>query len=309
MPELPEVETVRRGLAPFMEKYHIHNVELYAQGLRFPFEKNFTHHLCKRKITTLTRRGKYLLAFLEETPKKEIVNNHIGACIMHLGMSGRFIIEPPKSEIRKTGLFYHNSQSNYNKRHIHVIFTMETGARILYHDPRRFGMMLLAPRDKTSPLGITHPVIDHLGIEPLGENFTADILNKCLINRRSSIKDILLNQRIIAGIGNIYACEALFRAGIRPRIRAHSLYRKSGAGRAIGKLYHAIRDVLQDAIRAGGSSLRDYTRADGELGYFQYSFAVYGRADKKCIREGCKGIIRRITQSGRSSFYCPRCQK
>ena len=297
MPELPEVETVRRGLAPHVEKHRIFRAEARRRDLRWPLPSDFAQRLEARRITSLARRGKFLLWHLDggET------------LISHLGMSGRFLILAGGTEARLPGRFAHDpaGAQEFPTRHDHVVLvlagtTTEPLRRIVFRDPRRFGAMDFA---NTKHLD-THPWLKGLGPEPLGESFTPEWLAERFRSRRAPVKNLLLDQRILAGLGNIYVSEALHRARIAPR-RAGG---RIGAVR-IGNLVQAIRAVLLEAIEAGGSSLRDFRHADGELGYFQHQFAVYGREAEACPKPGCNGVIRRTLQSGRSSFWCPQCQR
>lgn len=293
MPELPEVETVLYGLRPVMEGERFASVVQARKNLRFDFPTDFARRLEGRQIQNMRRRAKYILVELEggET------------LVMHLGMSGRFVIDPNGSAA-KPGQFYH--QPGVNPVHTHVIFAMSGGAEIHYNDARRFGFMTLADTDTIE----THKLFCKLGVEPLSDDLTPEFLAAKAHNKQVTVKSLLMDQRVIAGLGNIYVCEALYRAGISPLGAAHSLATKSGSPsvRAV-RLVAEIRSVLEDAIEAGGSSLRDHRQADGTLGYFQHSFSVYGRAGEKCKTLDCKGIIRRIVQNGRSSFYCPHCQR
>lgn len=294
MPELPEVETVRRGLEPVFVDAHFERVELRRANLRFAFPARFAQRLEGQRILSLERRAKYLLGFLQSG---EVL-------LMHLGMSGRFIISRPGANAQRPGEFLH--EAGKAGRHDHVIFTMSNGATITYNDARRFGFMMLARADALED----HKFIRVLGVEPLGEELSASYLAARCRGKKTSLKAALLDQRIVAGLGNIYVCEALYRAGLSPKRAAGSLARVSGAPtRRALNLVPEIRGVLEDAIEAGGSSLRDYHAPEGELGYFQHSFAVYGREGLECARAGCGGIIRRIVQGGRSTFYCPRCQR
>ncbi|ATX67581.1 bifunctional DNA-formamidopyrimidine glycosylase/DNA-(apurinic or apyrimidinic site) lyase [Roseinatronobacter bogoriensis] len=287
MPELPEVETVRRGLLPAMEGQRILQAELRRDGLRWPFPADMAKRLSGAGITNLRRRSKYILIDLDTRE----------SLIIHLGMSGRMVISGLKAT-HVPGQF-HFEHPTIGK-HDHVLFHMANGARVTFNDPRRFGAMDLCA---TSALD-AHPLLANIGPEPLSNAFHADYLANRLKGRKTPIKAALLDQRIVAGLGNIYVCEALFRAGISP-LRAAG---RIGAGR-IERLTDTIRATLRDAIEAGGSSLRDYRQADGELGYFQHSFRVYGREGAPCVTQGCPQTIRRIVQSGRSSFYCSTCQR
>lgn len=283
MPELPEVETVRRGLEPALLGRRLIKAEARRKDLRFPFPDNFAARLSGRTITALSRRAKYLLADLDDGQ----------VLVAHLGMSGSFRVEDDVP-----GAF-HRERSRLSA-HDHVVLTTDRNVTVTYNDPRRFGFMLLIPRGEIE----THPLLKGLGIEPLGNELSGSYLLSVFTKRSAPLKAALLDQRVIAGLGNIYVCEALFRAGLSPRRAARTL-RTAAAER----LAEAIRAVLQEAVEAGGSSLRDHAQTNGELGYFQHRFQVYDRAGEPCQREGCKGVVRRIVQSGRSTFYCPACQK
>lgn len=293
MPELPEVETVRRGLEPVLVGARLDRVDQRRADLRFPFPENFAARLTGRGVTSLARRAKYLLAHMEGG---EVL-------IMHLGMSGRFFIARPRSNARMAGEFLHPAGGD--ARHDHVVFSVSNGATVTYNDARRFGFMLLAREDELEG----HKLMLGLGAEPLGEELTPDYLAARCRGKQTSLKAALLDQRIVAGLGNIYVCEALHRAQLSPRRPAGSLAKRSGvaSSRAI-RLVPAIKAVLDEAIEAGGSTLRDYQTPQGDLGYFQHAFAVYGREGLECARPGCRGTIRRIVQGARSTFYCPRCQ-
>jgi formamidopyrimidine-DNA glycosylase len=282
VPELPEVETVRRGLAPAMEGRRIGRVEVRRPDLRWPFPVRMAERLAGARVEHLGRRSKYLLAGLDTGE----------TLIVHLGMSGRLLIAE-----RPVGKFHFVWPAA--EKHDHVLLEIEGGTRITFNDARRFGAMDLWP---TEALG-AHPLLARLGPEPLGNAFNADWLAARMAGRRTSVKAVLLDQHAVAGLGNIYVCEALWRAGIAPQRQAGDVLATEIEG-----LVHAVRHVLEDAIAAGGSSFRDYRRADGELGYFQHAFAVYGRTGEPCRKPGCGGTIARLVQSGRSSFYCPACQ-
>ncbi len=283
MPELPEVETVRRGLAPVMEGVRISQALVNRPDLRWPFPLGMADRLTGQVVERLRRRSKYLLADLAggET------------LLMHLGMSGRIMVSGDP-----LGRFVHDHPAPV--KHDHVILHMESGARITFNDPRRFGAMDLMPTRNAE----AHRLLAGLGPEPLGNTFHEMHLVAALRGRNTPIKSALLDQRIVAGLGNIYVCEALYRARISPRRKAGRI-----AAARIARLVPAIRQVLTDAIAAGGSSLRDFRQADGELGYFQHSFDVYGREGTPCRTPDCSGTIVRVAQSGRSSFYCPHCQR
>jgi formamidopyrimidine-DNA glycosylase len=293
MPELPEVETVRRGLEPILVGNAFARVEQRRKDLRFPLPKRFAERLTGRKIEALDRRAKYLLARLDDG---EVL-------VMHLGMSGRFSIDRANGAADTPGRFAH-PQSDAPK-HEHIVFHLKVGAAVRYTDARRFGLMDLVRGEALS----SHALFKGLGIEPLGASFTPEWLATKLKGKATSIKAALIDQRLIAGIGNIYACEALFRAGISPLKLAGALATKTGKPTARTKaLVDGIKAVLEDAIKAGGSSLRDYKQTDGSLGEFQHRFKVYGREGKPCAKKGCGGTVRRVVQGGRSTFYCPTCQ-
>ncbi|HEY1735607.1 MAG TPA: bifunctional DNA-formamidopyrimidine glycosylase/DNA-(apurinic or apyrimidinic site) lyase [Methylovirgula sp.] len=292
MPELPEVETVRRGLEPALLGARITDVERRRPDLRFPFPKNFVGRLKGRRIEALGRRAKYLTADLD--------NGDV--LIMHLGMSGSFRIEDETET--QPGNFYHAKPKD--SAHDHVVFHLSNGKKIVYNDPRRFGFMLIVSRKDLE----RHPPFKGLGIEPLGNELDGAALARLLKGKKAPVKSALLDQRLIAGLGNIYVSEALHRAGISPRRAAGSLVRKDGTPTERAHLLaQAIRDVLQEAVEAGGSSLRDHRQANGDLGYFQHHFRVYDREGKPCPRPGCGGTIKRLVQSGRASFYCSTCQR
>ncbi|HHI81915.1 MAG TPA: bifunctional DNA-formamidopyrimidine glycosylase/DNA-(apurinic or apyrimidinic site) lyase [Rhizobiales bacterium] len=298
MPELPEVETVRRGLAPVLVGQKFHKVVTRRADLRFPFPDNFSIRLEGQAIEALNRRAKYLLAHLSGG---EIL-------VMHLGMSGRFVIAPPANDKggrrSRPGQFVRDT--GYKPQHDHVIFEMADGGSVTYNDARRFGFMLLVAADSLDE----HRLFCRLGPEPLGNTFNAEMLASAARGRKCDLKAFLMDQRVVAGLGNIYVCEALYRAGLKPGRCAATLSGK--AGKPLARCEHlvgAIRSVLRDAIAVGGSSLRDYRQTDGSLGYFQHRFAVYGREGQPCSSPLCDGIIRRKVDAGRSTFYCPRCQK
>ncbi|HEY8066662.1 MAG TPA: bifunctional DNA-formamidopyrimidine glycosylase/DNA-(apurinic or apyrimidinic site) lyase [Methylosinus sp.] len=289
MPELPEVETVRRGLAPIFEGSSIFEVELRRADLRFPFPPNFRARLTGRRVATLRRRAKYLVAELDNGE----------ALIMHLGMSGSFRIDaaPPSGD-------FHLSPSKH-PAHDHVVFNFESGSRVTYNDPRRFGFMLLLAAKEIS----AHPLFAKLGMEPLDPAMSAAALARILQGRATPLKSALLDQKNIAGLGNIYVCEALHRARLSPLRIAGSLAAAGEPLKALERLSTSIKAVLTEAIEAGGSSLRDHRQTDGSLGYFQHNFRVYDRENAPCPTRGCKGLVARVTQAGRSTFYCPACQK
>lgn len=283
MPELPEVETVRRGLVPVIQGQTIQHVEVNRPDLRWPFPKDMVKRLSQQTITMLRRRSKYLLADLSggET------------LLIHLGMSGRILISGDPF-----GSFIQNHP--IKQKHDHVVMDFSNGARITYNDPRRFGAMDMFETASANQ----NKHLRHIGPEPLGNEFDATYFADAAKSRKSPIKNVLLDQRTVAGLGNIYVCESLYRTGISPKKKACDISRER-----LGKLVPHIRTVLEEAITAGGSSLRDFRQADGELGYFQHSFAVYGREGERCQTLDCEAQIARVVQSGRSSFYCPKCQK
>ncbi len=292
MPELPEVETVRRGLAPVLEGARIVRVEQRRANLRIPFPARFVERLEGATITALGRRAKYLLADLSTS---EVL-------IAHLGMSGSFRIRLPEEE---TLLGDFVRPRDRTATHDHVVIHLESGASVTYNDPRRFGFMDLVARDALA----SHPSIAGLGIEPLGNELSADLLASLFRDKATPLKSALLDQKLVTGLGNIYVCEALWRAKLDPRAAAGSTVTAAGkASKKLATLAAAIRDVLGEAIAAGGSSLRDHRQTNGELGYFQHAFAVYDREGEPCARPGCAGVVERMTQSGRSTFYCPVCQ-
>ncbi len=294
MPELPEVETVRRGLLPVLEGNRIKRLDQNRKDLRFPLPEHFAERVRGKKVERLERRAKYLLAHLSGGD----------VLLMHLGMTGRFTVHAGMSGGKQAGRHVHEAGSDV--KHDHVVFHMEHGATITYNDARRFGFMLLIPEAELNQ----HPLMHGLGVEPLGRDLTPEYLARRAVGKKADLKAFLSDQRIIAGLGNIYVCEALFRAGLSPKRKAATIATKTGRpNERTEKLVAAIKAVLTGAIAAGGSSLRDYRRADGALGEFQHTFAVYGREGKPCGREGRCGTVKRIVQGGRSTFYCPKCQR
>jgi formamidopyrimidine-DNA glycosylase len=288
MPELPEVETVRRGLAPAMEGARFAKVEVRRGDLRWPLPKGFAQRLHGKKVEGLGRRAKYLLADLSSGD----------VLLMHLGMSGSFRVGKDAAP----GKYYH--ERSKSTAHDHIVFHMSNGATITFNDPRRFGSMKLVPRTKLE----NEPLLRALGPEPLGNEFDAAMLAEACAGKKTSLKAALSDQRVVAGLGNIYVCEALFRARLSPKRVASTIADRNGKpNERAKKLVDAIQAVLKDAIGAGGSSLRDHRRADGSLGDFQHNFQVYDREGQPC--PNCKGKIKRIVQVGRSTFYCPACQK
>lgn len=293
MPELPEVETVRRGLMPVLEGRRIVGAVVRRDNLRFPFPDRFGARLTGRQVIALRRRAKYILADLDGDE----------TLIVHLGMSGRFTICPRGSnEGAMLGAFHHDAPDAAAGagKHDHVLLETDQGDRIVYNDHRRFGLMLLEP---TSAIG-AHRLFAGIGPEPLEPPLEGKALTRLLAGKATPIKAALLDQRVVAGLGNIYVSEALHRAGISPRRMAGSV-----SAPRVAKLAEAVTAVLTDAIAAGGSTLRDHAQPSGELGYFQHAFRVYDREGTPCPAPDCKGTIRRIVQAGRSTFYCAACQR
>src|ERR1700751_250510 len=287
MPELPEVETVRRGLQPVMEGAKIVHAEARRKDLRFPFQKDFSARLNGQTVTGLGRRAKYLLADLASGD----------VLLMHLGMSGSFRILKVGEEATP-GQFHHPRDKD--EAHDHVVFHMSSGADVVFNDPRRFGYMKIIARHAMDE----EPLLQGLGPEPLGNAFDAEMLARSCANKKTSLKAALLDQRVVAGLGNIYVCEALYRAHLSPRRLAATLATRKGEPTDhAGRLVTAIHAVLNQAIKDGGSSLRDHRLTDGELGMFQHHFRVYDRAGEPCRTTGCGGTIKRIVQNGRSNFY------
>jgi formamidopyrimidine-DNA glycosylase len=295
MPELPEVETTMRALAHALTGKRIKAVKLARGDLRFPFPKGFARRIEGQTVTHFARRAKYILATLASGD----------VLILHLGMSGRFTIIDVSGKAHSPGEFYDESVAADDGKgaHDHVVFTAEDGMRVVYTDPRRFGLMDLVTGDEAS----AHKLLAGIGVEPLGNAFDAAYLADALRGKKAPLKAALLDQTIIAGLGNIYVCEALFRARLSPKRMAGTLVKKSGHDPRLDDLVRHIRDVLNEAIRAGGSTLRDYAQPDGKSGAYQQRFDVYDRESKPC--RNCGKKIRRIVQSGRSTFYCANCQK
>jgi formamidopyrimidine-DNA glycosylase len=284
MPELPEVETVCRGLAPVLEGRVLTRVEQRIDALRWPLPKDFARRIEGNRVTKVARRAKYILIHLDGGPGVGPGGGEV--IIAHLGMSGRMTI--------------HAGEAPSPQRHDHIVFHTDDDHHIVFNDARRFGMMDLVGSDALD----RHPLLAKLGAEPLGNEFNGRALAAMLKGKRTPIKAALLDQSLIAGIGNIYACEILYRARLSPKRMAYTV-----AGARVERVASAVRSVLTEAIEAGGSSLRDYVQTSGELGYFQHHFAVYDHEGEPCPGCDCDGAIRRIVQSGRSSFYCPRRQR
>lgn len=297
MPELPEVETVMRGLETVLTGQRITHVRLARDNLRFPFPPDFGKRIEGRLVLRLQRRAKYILVFLEGGD----------VMIVHLGMSGRFTIIDARGRMTGLGEFYDETATaeSGSGPHDHVVFTRSDGLRIVYTDPRRFGLMDLVAEEG---LG-SHRLLAQIGVEPLGNEFGAATLAQGFRGKKAPLKAALLDQTLVAGLGNIYVCEALHRAGLSPKRRAGSLVKKNSFDPRLEDLARHIRAVLTEAIAAGGSTLRDFVQPQGEKGTFQQVFAVYDREGETCPKRGCGGTIKRIVQSGRSTFYCPKCQK
>lgn len=279
VPELPEVETIRKGLEPVLLGARIMRIELKRPGLRYPFPEDFVNRLELRVVTAMERRAKYILIHLSSG----------NVLLVHLGMSGRFLVEKDPADL-----------TNAERKHDHVIFHMSNGFTISYRDPRRFGFMDLC----SLPDLHKNRHLNTLGIEPLSPELDGAYLTSLFRHKNIPLKTVLLNQRLIAGLGNIYVCEALFLSKLHPAKEASSLKPHEAE-----KLAAAIQHVLVNALEAGGSTLKDYAQADGSSGYFQHQFTVYGRESEPCLSENCCCFISRITQNGRSTFFCPHCQK
>lgn len=293
MPELPEVETVMRGLKPVLEGRRIASVSLRRAGLRFPFPDRFAERLEGRRVTGLWRRAKYILAGLDSG---EVL-------LVHLGMTGRFTVFSGAGA-RNLGEFYFEAAAGEAGEgpHDHVVLSLEDGTRVVYTDPRRFGIMDLFPEaDSTA-----HKLLAGIGVEPLGNEFSAEYLAERFRGKAAPLKSALLDQHVIAGLGNIYVCEALHRAGLSPRRKARTLVRRKGADPRLAELVRHIRAVLGEAIAAGGSTLQDFAHTDGASGAFQQRFLVYDREGEACGR--CGAPIQRFVQAGRSTFHCRNCQ-
>lgn len=293
MPELPEVETVRRGLEPAMTGASVLRLDQRRKDLRFVFPERFRERVEGHRVVGLRRRAKYILADLSSGE----------ALLMHLGMSGRFRVLAPKGGTQRPGKFHHEAPAL--EKHDHVVFDLSNGYRVIYNDARRFGFMDLIPEGDVA----SSAYLAGLGIEPLGNALSAEALAGLFGGRRTPLKAALLDQRLIAGLGNIYACEALFRAGLDPCAPAGILALPDGAPAAKAALLaQVIRDVLHEALEAGGSTLRDFAHADGSLGYFQHRFKVYDREGEPCAAPGCGDRVQRLVQAGRSTFFCATCQ-
>jgi formamidopyrimidine-DNA glycosylase len=292
VPELPEVETVRRGLQPAMEGARFVKVEARRPDLRRPLPADFVRRIEGKTVIGIGRRAKYLTVDLSSG---EVL-------LMHLGMSGSFRVSHDDTH-GSPGAFHH--PRSVASAHDHVVFHMSSGATVTFNDPRRFGLMLLVPRTELSE----HPLMREVGPEPLGNAFDAKLLAAACAGKKTSLKAALLDQTVVAGLGNIYVCEALHLAHLSPKRRASTLATRGAPNPRAVALVDAIKAVLNAAIKAGGSSLRDHRQTDGELGYFQHHFRVYDHEGEPCVTPGCKGTVKRIVQNGRSTFFCPVCQK
>ena len=288
MPELPEVETVRRGLEPVLAGARIVRAEARRPDLRFPFPERFAERLAGARIEAVERRAKYLQARLSTGE----------TWVTHLGMTGRFLVESPQADPDSPGRFTHAAPAE--EKHAHMALETDAGVRVTFFDARRFGYMGLIPTAELE----AHPWFAGLGPEPLGPDFHAAHLLRAFAGRTQAVKTVLLDQRVVAGLGNIYVCEALHRARISPRRAAGKVGRA-----ATLRLADEVRAVLGEAIEAGGSTLRDFAQADGLSGLFQHSWAVYGREDEPCPRPSCAGVVERYPQGGRSTFGCSTCQR
>ena len=283
MPELPEVETVKRGLEEFIINESIKEVYLSKFNLRFPWPKDFVSKIVGKKIISIKRRAKYIIIGLSD--------NY--SIIAHLGMSGSY-------KVLKKG----ELQDYIILKHDHLIIDLDN-FKVVYNDPRRFGYIDLTNQDPE-----THKFLSSLGPEPLSNYFNADNLAETLLNKNKPIKNTLLDQNIVSGLGNIYVCEALFRSKINPKKNCSKLVTSKGKPRKnLILLVKKINEVIKEAIEAGGSSLRDFSNTSGKMGYFQSSFNVYNRENEKCLLGSCNGVVKRIIQSGRSTFFCSKCQK
>jgi formamidopyrimidine-DNA glycosylase len=296
MPELPEVETVKRGLEPALVGRVISRVDLRRKDLRFPFPAGFSAEMAGAKVEALERRAKYILVRCSNGK----------TLIWHLGMTGRFTVVKADGAAFEPGAFYHEAgAAAKDDPHDHVVYHLDDGARVIYNDARRFGFMDWADTSARDE----HKLLREIGVEPLGNAFHADHLAGQFTRKKAPMKAALLDQHVVAGLGNIYVSEALFRAGISPKMQAGKLIRKKGVDARLEILVRHIKDILNEAIALGGSTLQDFRGATGEAGAFQQRFLVYDREGEACMNSGCTGKIKRIVQSGRSTFYCPSCQK
>lgn len=297
MPELPEVETVKNGLEPILRDHVIIGVALRRANLRFPFPVDFASKLEGAKVQNLTRRAKYILIGCDNGQ----------SLIVHLGMTGRFTVLQPEGSSANLGEFYFETGAGHKADgpHDHVVFTLDNGVRLVYSDPRRFGMMDVTETQVLQE----HRLLKHIGVEPLGNALSATHLAEKFRHKSAPLKAALLDQRVIAGLGNIYVCEALHRASLSPLRKAGSLVKVKSYDPRLEVLVRHIKDILNEAIIAGGSTLQDFVGADGEKGTYQQRFSAYDREGDACGLKACKGTIKRMMQAGRSTFYCSVCQK
>jgi formamidopyrimidine-DNA glycosylase len=306
MPELPEVETVRAGLEPVLTGRVFVRVEQRRPDLRFALPERFAERLTGRRVLRLDRRAKYILVHLDQDEVLAVHLGMTGRLIVALGGNGAGGVRGGPRVGGSLTLGQYAYQHGKDAKHDHLVFTMSGGAVVTYNDARRFGYMTLIPAQELAQ----DAFFAGLGVEPLGPELTGAYLAARAAGRSVDLKAFLMDQRIVAGLGNIYVCEALFRAGLDPFKPAARLAARGGKPTpAAGRLAAEIKAVLTDAIRAGGSTLRDYKRADGTTGLFQNEFGAYGREDAPCLKAGCRGTVRRKTQGGRSTFYCPTCQR
>jgi formamidopyrimidine-DNA glycosylase len=295
VPELPEVETVKRGLEPALLGRAFRRIELRRKDLRFPFPDGFAQGMQGAVVEALERRAKYILVHCSngKTP------------ILHLGMTGRYTVVKADGARFEPGAFYHEVGGNVELGpHDHVVIHLDDGARVIYNDVRRFGFIDWAETTSRDE----HKLLRDIGVEPLGNQFHAAHLVQRFRGKKAPLKAALLDQHVVAGLGNIYVSEALHRAGLSPKRRAGTLIRKKGVDPRVADLVRHVRDILNEAILAGGSTLQDFQNASGEKGSYQQRFLVYDHEGQQCPRSGCGGVVKRIVQSGRSSFYCPVCQ-
>jgi formamidopyrimidine-DNA glycosylase len=296
VPELPEVETVKRGLEPALVGRRFTKLDLRRKDLRFPFPPGLAETMAGARVEALERRAKYILVHCSNDK----------TLILHLGMTGRFTVVTAKGDRFEPGAFYHAAGANAELGpHDHVVWHLDDGATIIYNDARRFGFMDWADTSARD----AHKLLRDIGVEPLGNSFHTEHLTAQLKGKKAPMKAALLDQHVVAGLGNIYVSEALYRARISPRLAARKLLKARGPDPRLAELVRHIRDILNEAILAGGSSLQDFQGANGEKGDFQRRFRVYDREGEQCSNMGCGKLIKRIVQSGRSTFYCPSCQK
>ena len=296
MPELPEVETVKRGLEPALMGRRFERIDLRRKDLRFPFPDGMAEIMRGAEVQALERRAKYILVHCSNGK----------SLILHLGMTGRFTIVKANGASFEPGAFYHAAGGATEPGpHDHVIWHLDDGTRVIYNDARRFGFMDWADTHRRDD----HKLLKDIGVEPLGNSFHLDHLTEKFRDKKAPIKAALLDQHVVAGLGNIYVSEALHRARISPKLMAGKLVKISSSDPRLAELVRHIRDILNEAIAAGGSTLQDFQGTSGEKGAFQQRFLVYDREGENCVTPGCQSVIKRIVQSGRSTFYCPTCQR